>query len=117
MPGFDGDGRIVLHRYDNGVPFTFAFEACSTPEANDGAIPNGTTISSATVTVHKTGNAADVTSQIVAGSPSVAANSITVALKYPAVSGTGYYYIRFVLTITGGAKIEFCFDRLEARTY
>lgn len=117
MPGFSGTDEIILHRYDDGIPFAFALPACSTATANDGAIPNGTTISSATVTVHKSRTGADVTTQMVVGSPSVGANLITVALQYPPTSGVGSYYIRFLITITGGAIMEFNFDRLEVKTY
>lgn len=117
MPGFDGDDKIILHTYDDGVPFSFAFPACSTATANDGAIPNGTTISSATVTVLKARTGASVTSQMVVGSPVVGANLITVALQYPATSGAGSYDIRFLLTLSNGAVMEFYFDRLEAKVY
>lgn len=117
MPGFEGVDKIILHRYDSGVPFTFSFPACSTSEANDGAIPNGTTISSATVTIHKERTGSNVTTQMLDGSPSVNPNSITLALKYPTTSGVGSYYIRFILTITGDIDMEFNFDRLEVKNY
>lgn len=117
MPGFEGTDKIILHQYDDSVPFVFSFPPCSTPAANDGAIPNGETISSAVVTVLRERSLANVTSQVIVGSPRVDSTSVTLALQYPSTSGAGNYAIRFVLTLTGGVVMEFYFDRLEAKIY
>ena len=109
---FDGDVAITLQPNDSGVPFQFEFKACSSPTANDGSIPFGTTISGVSVTGH-TGAGTDVTSQLIANY-TLDANLVTVFLNYPSGRGVGTYHLTFVLTLDSGTVMEFDFNEITA---
>lgn len=111
---FKGAKAIVLQPSDEAVPFKFQFTICSSASANDGAIPYGDSVSSVEVTAH-TEAGADVTSELINGTPAVTSNVVTVVLDYPSITGEGTYHMKLVITTANGVVIEFDFDRVFAR--
>ncbi len=114
MDSFQGSRNIVLQPNDRAVPYDFEFTVCSAAGANDGALPYGDSVSSVTVTAH-TEDGADVTGELINGTPVVDNNTVTVALDYPSTSGPGTYHLTFVVTTANGVRIEFDFNRIRAR--
>lgn len=110
---FQGVADIELQPGSATVPYTFTFAAASSATANDGSIPNGTTISSGVVKAFdEAGN--DVTTEMVA-SKSNTTTVQTIDLKYPATTGAGRYSIEMLLTLSSGAVMEFDFTRVYAK--
>lgn len=115
MPDFDGTDFIIVQPYDDNVPYSFGFEACSSATANDGSLPYGTTISNYTIAAHKHG-----TTDVDAATELIASHSrnglvIQVRLQYPTTLGIGLYHLRFVLTLSDTSVIEFDFNRVIVR--
>jgi len=110
---FDGVEAIILQPGAGTVPYTFTFAAASSATANDGSIPNGTTISSADVKAFDEGGT-DRTSEIV-DSEANTTTVITTQLKYPATTGAGRYSLEFVITLSDGSVMEFDFTRIYAK--
>lgn len=103
---------ISVQPKDNGVPYEFEFAPSTSVTANDGAIPFGETVSTATVTAHEDdGLDTDATSILIVSS-SVASNVVTVKLKYP--NKIQIFHLTFELTLSGGAVIEFDFNRVSS---
>ena len=109
---FQGVKDIILQPGSATVPYTFTFAACSSATANDGSIPYGTTISSATIKVFDEAGV-DKTTEIIASETNTA-TVLTISLKYPATAGVGRYSIEMLVTLDSGAVMEFDFTRLYA---
>ncbi len=114
MSDFSGTSTIVINPTDDTVPYSFAFTPCTSTTANDGAIPYGTSVSSATVKAYKRGTNADVTTEMVVSSSELS-NVVTANLQYPATSKSGMYYLTFTLTLDTGATMEFDFNRVKVK--
>ncbi len=112
MDSFATAGGIYLQPGSETVPYSFTFTIASSGTANDGAIPYGTTISSAVVKAFDSGGVDRTTEMVVASS--VISPVVHVTLKYPATTGAGRYSLEFVLTLSTGAKMEFDFTRVRA---
>lgn len=108
MPDFTASARVYLEPGAEKVPVSCAFVACTTAAANDGSLPYGTTIASATVEVlDTTGDAvADI---LDAGSVAVSGGGLLVSftLSYPTTSPAGLYAWRVLATLSTGAKVAF----------
>ena len=112
---FQESSCIFLQPGDATVPYTFTFKACTTATANDGSIPNGTTISSVVVKVFDAQDTdVTVTSGIYVGDSLDAGGLVvTITLKYP-TSGDGRYSIEMLATLDSGAVMEVDFTNLFA---
>jgi len=113
MPNFQGTDSITVQPNTAAMPYTFTFTVCSSVIANDGQLPYGTNISAITVTAHTSDGTADT--DLINGTPSVAANVVTVALDYPTTNGAGTYHLTFVYTLDSGAKDEADFNRVHVK--
>lgn len=106
-------GKITIQTNDV-MGYTFKFPICTSATANDGAIPYGRTIASAVVVAYdKSGNT--VSSELISGTPSLDAVTVTVVLKYPA-SGDGRYKLTFKLTLDNGWTREVDFTTVYCET-
>jgi hypothetical protein len=114
VPDFKGTKSIALQPNDADVPYSFSFDVCSAEDANDGALPYGSTISDCEVKAFNRETAAEVTSEMV-GTTGILANVVSVPLTWPATAGAGKYKLRFVVTLNTGATKEFDFNRVEAK--
>lgn len=111
---FKGSDLITLQPNDVNVPYAFVFTVCSATTANDGAIPYGQTVSSATVTAH-TEAGVTATSDIILAS-SHTSYTTTVWLTYPTTLGAGRYHLQIVLYMTATSdSMEFDFKRVVAK--
>lgn len=110
MESFEGHQTITLHPGDSGYPVRWAFSAASTFLANDGSIPYGTTIASATVEII-TDAGATSSSVLDAGSVQVEGGLVVAAkLNHPdatAFSGTKTYVANVALTLTSSAVLHY----------
>lgn len=107
--------NIIVQPNDVAVPFGFEFTICSAADKNDGALPYGDSVASCAVSAHLGEDGTDKTSELINGTPSVAANVVTVDLDYPSTTGHGVYHLTFVVTTANGVDIEFDFNRVHAR--
>lgn len=115
MPDFVGTDTVVIQPYDDDVPYSWGFEACSSAIANDGSLPFGTTISSYTITAHKHGSPDVDASDALIASHGRNGFVIQARLQYPTTLGAGMYHIRIVLTLSDTSDIEFDFNRVVVR--
>lgn len=112
MPSVKGVEIIILQPNDADISYKFRAAVCSAEDANDGAIPYNTNVSSVSVTAYdEDGN---VVTDLVQGSPSVSDNVVTITLSYPSTSGTGRYKLTCVMTLNTGTTIEWDYDRVYA---
>lgn len=105
-----GHEVITLRPGDSAVPYDFNAPACSSQNANDGAIPYGTDVSSVVVKGYKKG----VESSNLIQASSESNNIIQVQLNYP-TEGGGKYQLRFDLTLDTGAVLSKRFDEVHAK--
>lgn len=106
MPDFQGSTKFTLRPGAVDVPFLWEFEACSAADANDGSLPYGTLIDSATIVVYDD-DGTDVTEETVGVNSSstvtVSSDGLSVAalVDYPtALALESPTYLKFVLTLT-----------------
>ena len=78
---FQGVKTIILQPGSATVPHTFTFAACSSSTANDGSIPNGTTISTAIIKIYDE-DGTDRTSEMVVNESNTT-TTLTINFKYP----------------------------------
>ena len=109
---FQGIADIILQPGSATVPYTFTFAAASSATANDGAIPYGTTITSAIIKVFDEAGV-DKTTEIIASETNTT-TVLTLSLKYPTTAGVGRYSIEMIVTLSSSAVMEFDFTRLYA---
>lgn len=109
---FETNGIIILQPGSATVPYSFTFAAATSATANDGSMPFGTTIASATVKAFDASKN-EVTSEIVV-SNSNTSTVVSVTLKYPATSGEGNYSLEILPTLNTGAVLETDFTRIYA---
>ncbi|WP_025322248.1 hypothetical protein [Deferrisoma camini] len=113
MPDFKGSAKIYIQPGTSAYPVRAAFPAASAPDANDGARPYGTTISSATVKAYdSSGTKAD--DLVDSGSVSVDGDDVLCTLSYPATSGDGVYTLEYRLTLNTGAVLVYDARRVIA---
>ena len=108
---FKSNKKIILSPETSDKEVAFAFPAATSATANDGAIPYGTSPVSAVVECY-TEDGTQVTS-IFFSAPSVSGQNVNVSFKYPN-EGENRYYLRFIVTITGGKVVERTFNRVFA---
>jgi hypothetical protein len=109
---FKSSNKLNLSTGDYDKEISFNFPAATNATSNDGAIPSGTSPVSAVVTCFKDGDSTAVTS-IFVGLPTISGNNVIQSFKYP-TEGAGRYYIRFLVTITGGKIVDATFNRVFA---
>ena len=85
MPGFKRLDKITLQPHDDGVSYTFEFAAASTSVANDGSIPFGEDLTTATSTIQKHPEDIDYSTEII-NSTAEANDFVTVNMSYPYVA-------------------------------
>lgn len=120
MPNFTGSEKITLQPGDIDLGYSFEVSVCSSSSANDGTISYGTTVSGISVTSFKTADSDGKTlaagktevSDLISGTPTVAANIISVLLEYPNTNKAGYYKLKFLCTLDSGAIKELDFNRI-----
>lgn len=111
MPNFEGNDYIEVRPSDDTVPYTFPFTVCSGVDANDGALPYGTTIANCVVTAVSMETSEDSTSELISDQ-NTGSTRVDVDLQYPGEDGV--YRLVFVCTLNTGAVLEFWFDRVLA---
>lgn len=111
MDDFKSVNRITVRAGDDDVPYTFEFPICSSAIANDGVVPYGLTILSATVAAHKS-SGTDATADLISSS-SLYGTVVTVNLQYPVTNGIGIYHIVFSLVFSDGADKDYVFERVD----
>lgn len=114
MPDFQNEDKWITLQPNSSISYRFPHEACSAVNEDDGSLPYGATIASATVTA--TADGTDVTSEIIFDS-TIATDNLTVivGLQYPSTTGAGIYHLTFVITTSDGDDIEEDFNRVMAR--
>jgi hypothetical protein len=112
MPDFRGENKFVLQPGDSNVPFRFKFEPCSAEDVNDGSLPYNTSIASVVVTAFDS-DGTDVTSTMIANTPSVLNDIVYFRVNYPGAAGR--YTVEIVATLDDGADKEFNFNRFVAK--
>lgn len=111
---FEGREYITLRPGASKVARTFAIEVCSSATANDGRIPYGRTVASVVVTAYSSSNTV-VTTELIYGTPSVAANVVTIRFNYPSTTGVGFYEIKILATLDDGSTIDsLYFEKIHA---
>lgn len=106
-----GDEIVLLKSGTVAYPITFVFAPCSNDTTNDGSIPYGTTISSATVTVlDSTG--VDVTTSIINDS-SVNGLKYTILFDYSSDVAKGACIVNIYLTLSSGAILPKRWSKLK----
>jgi len=126
MPDFEGTGIVELQPLDQKVPVQFKVTVCTGASTNDGYLPYGYSVATASVTATKMPVNRSATSALIpssASSLSVTSNIITVFMDYPVSSssgvstlGPGTYHLTFQLNLnTGSCVREANFNRVFAR--
>ena len=131
MPDFEGADIIELQPLDEKLPYSFKVEYCTAASANDGVIPYGYTLSSAStaITAVKYPSSTSATSALIDGSASISTSNssyaiITIPLTWPVSSssgvsilGPGTYHITFDCMLSGVTERhkELNFNRVFAR--
>lgn len=110
---FQGVKDIILQPGSATVPYTFTFAPASSATANDGSIPNSTTIQTAIINAFDEAGT-DVTSHIIE-SESNTDTTLEIALKYPTTPGAGRYSLEMLVTLNTGGVMEFDFTRVFAK--
>jgi len=103
---FDGVKTINLQPGEVDVPLRMRFTIASASTVNDGFVPYGSTLSTATVTAHH-GQSRSSSTQMIAGtSVSPANNTIVVYLQYTTELVAGLYHVTALGTfsISGSTK-------------
>ncbi len=103
--------EIIQLRPGDKITYEYDASPASAADANDGAIPYGTNVSSVVVTGFK--GDVDATSDLIQQS-SVGSNIVQVQLKYPATNGGGKYQLRFALTLDNSEVINKRHDNVKA---
>lgn len=124
---FDRETIDVGYYTDLWGPYTFDFPICTSLTANDGLIPYGDTIDSATVkaylgsadrTTDLTG-LTDITTSLIDPdyTPTVyGTHSVQVKFQYPGSTYNGMYAtLVFEITTTAGGKREFFFQHVAIK--
>jgi len=106
------DGKILLQPTSR-VTRKFYFPPAESATAK-GAIPYNTVVNSVVVTAYDV-DGTDVTSLLISGTPSVAANIVTVVLTYPTAWGEGRYKLSFKLTLNNTDIENFDFPGVQAK--
>ena len=102
-------GPVRLRVGASAQPVAWQFAAQSAATANDGSLPFGATIASATVRIYDSTGTERTSSVLQANSVAVSGGLIvTAALNHPGtVTGTGYYTALITLTLSTAAVIAF----------
>lgn len=99
---------------DNWGPYKFKFPANSAAEAGDGALPFGTTITTAVIRSYKQSDNSETTTDLVeAGTTVIELEAVQVRFQYPGASNSGFHYLQFDLTLSNGGKQSFVFGYLS----
>jgi hypothetical protein len=112
---FKTANSIKLKPEDLAYGAAFKFPVASTATSNDGFLPKGTYIDSASVTAWYNGTSV---SDLVAGDPTISGtDTVQVTLNYPTTTMSGvtkdrYMSLRFVLTLDSSATLQADFDNL-----
>lgn len=107
-----GDEIVLLKSGAVAYPITFVFAPCSNDTTNDGSIPYGTTIASATVTVLDSAGT-DISSSVVNNSGVVDGLKYTILFDYPALAAKGMCIVNMYLTLSSGAVLPKRWNELK----
>lgn len=94
---FQGTGHIELYPGDANVPVWFKIPVASASTANDGAIPYGSTLASATVTMEA---ARGWTSSGLITSVTVSSQIVFVTLSHSSTFKTGIYTLKATISFS-----------------
>ena len=92
-------------------PLNFKFTVCSSATENDGNLPYGTTISTATI-IATDPDGEVVTSSLVSNQASVSDYVVSCKISYLEGATEGFYKLTVVLTLNTGYVDEFDFKKL-----
>ena len=91
---FKGSGSITLYPGDVNVPLVLRFPPASGSTTNDGAIPYGSTIISASALVHYLDDDSTGSTTLLSTSPTAASsNNVTVWLTHSSDANTGLHSV------------------------
>jgi hypothetical protein len=108
--------EITLYKEENKKPFQFQYTLCSSATANDGYLPNGTSLSSVESTKFYDKNGTDVTTQILVGTPSLSTLTVSVDMQYPATAGDGRYWMKQRVRDSGSRDYVYYFYNIFAKS-
>ena len=116
MPDFIGTSKIYIHAGTIARPISLYLPATTVESANDGALPYGTTISSAEVTIWSPGKV-DVTTSFLDPAGAVVRSGLIVDFRVTPstavfTAGSRTYRVQAKLTLTDGSTVYFDADRL-----
>jgi len=102
--------KITLQPHDAGLVYAFKFPISTSSTANDGYLPNGTTISGVSLEAY---NSANTTTSGWYSITTFNNDTVNVSMDYPGSADS--YKLTFVLTLSSGATIEADFYNIEAK--
>ncbi|MCE5335081.1 MAG: hypothetical protein LLG06_10910 [Desulfobacteraceae bacterium] len=108
---FEGREIITIKPSTRDYPISMSFRVCSSEMANDGAIPFGTTISSAVVKAYDP-TGADVTANLVTIPATVQKNTVKCGVSWHEGIVPGLHTLTAVLTFASGHIDEFDLKRV-----
>lgn len=101
MPDFEGQKVVKLQPATRNLPVSLAFAVCSSPTANDGAIPYGSSIASAVVKAYSPAGT-EVTSSLVTKAATVSGTTVSCEISYYTGIVAGKYKLTAILTMASG---------------
>ena len=114
MPDFENPAAVVyLEPGTVRYPLRLSFAAASAAGANDGSLPYGTTLSSATVTARDALGTDQSTYLVEPGSVVVGADYVDVELNYSSTPAVGTYALDVDLTLSSGSVLSFEARRIK----
>lgn len=108
-----GNDMVTLRTGTVHYPMAFIFSPASSPTANDGSIPYGTTIISAVVTVSSFGGADITTATVGQAVVDGTGLQVNVTFNYPQPAKKGKCVTLLKLTLSSGAVIVKRWDGLN----
>jgi hypothetical protein len=116
---FKGTGRTVVQPGTINKPIYLRLVAASASTKNDGSMPNGSTVVSATVTAHHGRTGVDYSTSLVASSTE-SANTIIAYVSHSTAVPNGIYHLTATVTMSlSGASTtytqQYDLNRLEVK--
>jgi len=108
---FTGSGANILRDGVINFPLVFSFLPCSGERTNDGSLPYGSIVSTATAVLYSSANV-DISTNII-GSVQVERNTdVRILLNYSAIPAKGRCKLLLSLNLNTGSVLVKRYDRL-----
>jgi hypothetical protein len=105
MPDFAGSSRVKLQPSTTGFPMSATLPTCTSATANDGVIPYGDALSTATVALYSP-SGANVTSMMMPTAATVRGSTVSWRISYYEGMAYGLYKFTIVFTCNSGYTDE-----------